>query len=103
MLFGIMSERGTIDAVFIFRRLQEEYHAKKKVVCFVDLEKVFDRVPRKALKWAMRKKGIPEVLARSMMSLLGGSELILSCQRSLRLKWGCTKDLCCHLYFFQWW
>ena len=25
---------------------------------------------------------------------------ILSCQRSLRLKWGCTKDLCYHLFFF---
>ena len=22
---------------------------------------------------------------------------ILSCQRSLRLMWGCTKDLCCHI------
>ena len=28
MLLGSMSERGTIDAVFILRRLQEEYHAK---------------------------------------------------------------------------
>ena len=27
-----MPERGTIDAVFILRRLQEEHHAKKKVV-----------------------------------------------------------------------
>ena len=31
------------------------------------------------------------------------SEWILSCQRSLRLKWGCIKNLCCHLLFFQWW
>ena len=29
---------------------------KEKVVCFVDLEKAFDRVPRKVLEWAMRKK-----------------------------------------------
>ena len=28
MQFGFMPERGTIDAVFILRRLQEEYHAK---------------------------------------------------------------------------
>ena len=27
MQFGFMLERGTIDAVFILRRLQEEYHA----------------------------------------------------------------------------
>ena len=28
MQFGFMPERGTIDAVFILRRMQEEYHAK---------------------------------------------------------------------------
>ena len=27
-----------------------------------------------------------------------GLEWILSCQMKLRLKWGCTKDLCCHLF-----
>ena len=29
----------------------------------------FDRVPSRMLEWAMRKKGIPEVLVRSVMSL----------------------------------
>ena len=28
MQFGFMPDRGTIDAVFILRRMQEEYHAK---------------------------------------------------------------------------
>ena len=28
---------------------------------------------------------------------------ILSCQRSLKSKLGCTKDLCCHLLFLQLW
>ena len=41
-------------------------------MCFVDLEKSFDRVPRKVFEWATRKKGIPEVLVRSVMSLYGG-------------------------------
>ena len=59
MQFGCMLERGTIDVVFIMRRLQEEYYAKgrKLHMCFVDLEKALDRVPRKVLEWAMRKKG----------------------------------------------
>ena len=43
--FCLMSEKGTIDAVFILRRLQEGYHAKGKKLytCFVDLEKSFDK------------------------------------------------------------
>ena len=36
---------------------------------FMDIEKAFDRVPRKVLEWALRKKGIPEVLVRSVMNL----------------------------------
>ena len=65
-----MPERGTLDVVFILRRLQEECHAKGKelYMCFVDLGKAFDRVPRKVIEWAMRKKGIPEDLVRSVMS-----------------------------------
>ena len=30
MQFGFMLERRTVDAVFILRRVQEEYHAKGK-------------------------------------------------------------------------
>ena len=61
--------------MFIFIRLQEEYHAKGKKVymCFVDLEKSSDRVPRKVLEWAMRKKETPEVLVRSVMILYEGA------------------------------
>ena len=69
MQFGFVPERGTIDAVFILRRMQDEYHAKGQMLymCFVDLEKTFDRLPRKELEWALRKKGMPEVLVRSVM------------------------------------
>ena len=58
MQVGFMPVKGTNDAVFILRRMQEEYNAngKKCYMCFVDLEKAFDRVPRKVLEWALRKK-----------------------------------------------
>ena len=36
-------------------------------MCFVDLEKAFDRASRKVLEWALRKKGMPEVCVRSVM------------------------------------
>ena len=51
---------------------------------------------------AMRKKGMPEVLARSVISLYEGAKARVrvdwSYQRNLRLKLECNKNLCCHLF-----
>ena len=60
MQFCFLPVRRIIDAVFILRRLQEVYHAigKRLCMCFVKLQKAFDRVPRKVLECKMRKKGI---------------------------------------------
>ena len=51
MQFGFMPGRGTTDALFVVQRMQEKYCNKKKklYMCFVDIEKAFDRVPRKAM------------------------------------------------------
>ena len=38
------------------------------------LKKAFDRVPRKVLEWALRKKEIQEFLVRSVMSLFEGAK-----------------------------
>ena len=48
MLFGFMPGKETVDAIFIVRKKQEEYQKKDKklYMCFVDMEKTFDRVPR---------------------------------------------------------
>ena len=52
MQFGFMCDRGTIDAVFVLRSQQEEFHTERKkfYMCFVDLEKPFDRVLRKVFE-----------------------------------------------------
>ena len=46
---------------------------KKLYMGFVDLEKAFDRVPRKVMEWALRKKSLPKVLVKAVMSLYEGS------------------------------
>ena len=38
------------------------------------MEKAFDRVPRKVMEWAMRKKGLSEVIVRAVMSLYDGAK-----------------------------
>ena len=54
MQSGFMPGRGTTDAIFIVRQIQETY-IRKSWNLFR-----FDRVPRKVLCWALRKVGIPE-------------------------------------------
>ena len=72
MQYVFVKGRGTTDAIFIVRQLQEKHLSmvdsnNKDVIlyfAFVDLEKAFDRVPRKVLCWAMRTLGIPESIVR---------------------------------------
>jgi len=51
MQFGFMKGKGTIDAIFVVRQMQEKFRAKGKKLYFgfVDLEKVFDRVLREVI------------------------------------------------------
>ena len=72
--------RGTVDAVFVLRRLSEKFRAenKKLFFIFVDLEKVFDRVPREVNCFALKRKGVPEYLLNGVMSLYKGCKTAVS-------------------------
>ena len=71
MQFGFVPGRGTKNAIFIIRQLQEKYLAVNKplYLAFVDLEKAFDRVPRKVIWWAMRKLGVDEWAIRVVQGM----------------------------------
>ena len=66
MQFGFRPRRGTTDAIFVVRQIQEKYVAQKRDLCiaFVDLEKAFDRVPRDVLWWALRQSGVDDWIVR---------------------------------------
>ena len=75
MQFGFMPGKGTTHALFILRRMQEEFRGREKklYICFVDLNKAFDMVPRKVMEWVSRKKGLAEGLVQAVTSLYEGS------------------------------
>ena len=64
MQFRFMKGRGTTDAIFIVRKLQEKYLAKNRDLwmAFTDLEKAFNRVPRMVIWWALQRLGVGERL-----------------------------------------
>ena len=69
--FGFVPGRGTTDAIFVVRQLQEKYLAvnKRLYMAFVDLEKAFDSVPRKVIWWALRKLGVEEWIVRLVQGM----------------------------------
>ena len=71
MQFGFVPDRGTTDAIFIVRQLQEKYVAAKKLPYFSlsTLKKAFDRVPRKVLWWAWRSLRVEEWAVRVIQAM----------------------------------
>jgi len=55
MQFSFMKGKGTTNAIFIVRQMQEKFRAKGKKLYFgfVNLEKAFNIVPREVIRWAM--------------------------------------------------
>ena len=60
MQFGFMKGKGTIDAIFMARQMQENFRVKGKKLYFgfVDLEKAFDRVPRELVSVYITAAGL---------------------------------------------
>ena len=75
--FCFVPGRGTIDAIFVVRQLQEKYLAanKRLYMAFVDLEKAFDRIPRKVIWWALRKLGVEEWIVRLVQGMYANARV----------------------------
>jgi len=74
-----MKAKGTTDAIFMARQMQENFRVKGKKLYFgfVDLEKAFDRVPREVISWAMRKLGVEERLATAVVPMYTGAKTVV--------------------------
>jgi len=74
-MYGFMKGKGTTDAIFIVRQIQEKFRAKGKQLCFgfVDL----DRVPREVIRWAMCKLAVEEWLVSAVMSVYTGANTVV--------------------------
>ena len=68
-----MPGRSTVDAIFILRRMQGSYLEKNKVF-FVDLKRAFNWMPKKVIKWALKKKLVPVRLVQAVMSMYKGAK-----------------------------
>ena len=69
--FGFRPDRGTCEAIFAVRQLQEKSREQGQhlYLCFIDLEKAFDCVPREALWKVLRKLGCTEKFIRLLRLL----------------------------------
>ncbi|KAK3523471.1 hypothetical protein QTP86_033592 [Hemibagrus guttatus] len=79
--YGFMPRKSTTDAIFALRILLEKYRdGQRELHCvFVDLEKVYDRVPREELWYCMRKSGVAEKYVRVVQDMYERSRTVVRC------------------------
>ncbi|KAK3569482.1 hypothetical protein QTP86_031418 [Hemibagrus guttatus] len=79
--YGFMPRKSTTDAIFARRILMEKYRdGQRELHCvFVDLEKAYDRVPRKELWYCMRKSGVAEKYVRVVQDMYERNRTVVRC------------------------
>ena len=82
MQYGFMLGRGTVDVVFVLRKLSEKFRAKNKLLfVFADLYLyllAFDQLPREDNCFALRRNGVQEYMIHGFMSLYKGCQTTAS-------------------------
>lgn len=79
--FRFMPGRSTTDTIFALRMMMEKYReGQKELYCvFVDLEKVYDRVPREELWYCKRCLGVAEKYAKVVKGMYESSITAVRC------------------------
>ncbi|WVZ50566.1 hypothetical protein U9M48_001808 [Paspalum notatum var. saurae] len=59
--FGFMPGISSIETIFLLRHVMERYREQKKDLhmVFINLEKAYDKIPRKVMWWALEKHKVP--------------------------------------------
>jgi Reverse transcriptase (RNA-dependent DNA polymerase) len=58
--FGFTLGRSTMEAIFLIRQLMERHREQKDLhIIFIDLEKVYDKIPRNIMWWTLKRKLVP--------------------------------------------
>ena len=78
--YGVMSEKGTTDALLALRVMEKYREGQKELHCvFVDLEKAYDKVPREEVWYCMRKSGLAEKYVRIVQDMYDDSITAVRC------------------------
>ena len=106
MQFVFMPGKGTTDAIFIMRNIQEKHQAKKLYYAFP--ETAFDRVPREVVRWALQKLGVDKWLIRTVMALYTEACTVVRTDAGRSEGWFASRVstestviFCCHGCCFQ--
>jgi len=87
--YAFQPRKSTVQPMFYLRMLQEkmrEYQTDLHMV-FVDLEKVYDTVPRDLIWYCLRKKGVPEHYVRIIR------DMYKNCTTSVTTSEGATEEI----------